>query len=237
MVKQNKDILSIIKQVRSQKRIELTEIESKRILKNIAVPIVDTKLAVTEEEAVEFSEAFSYPVVLKIASPDILHKFDAKGVATNITDSEDVIRVFKELKKNALRYNRKARIDGVTVQKLIPRGIEVIVGALNDPIFGPTVMFGMGGIWIELMKDVSFRLAPTTKDSALEMITEIKGYPLLRSYRGGEKVNLPMLADIIVKVSKLIDGYDDISEIDVNPIFARTHDAVAVDARVLLKPV
>ncbi|UCH88356.1 MAG: acetate--CoA ligase family protein [Thermoplasmata archaeon] len=235
MVRQNKKILEILDSVRSEKRFELTEIESKSILNFVSVPIIDTRLADDAEAAVRFASAFEYPVVLKIASPDILHKFDAKGVATNLTNEEEVEKSFKELLRNAKKYNAHARIWGVTVQKHIPRGIEVIVGAVRDPIFGPAVMFGMGGIWIELMKDVSFRLAPTTKESALEMISEIQGYPLLQRFRGGEHVNLEVIAEIIVKISKLISTYPEISEIDVNPIFARADDAIAVDARIVLR--
>jgi acetyl-CoA synthetase (ADP-forming) len=235
MVRKNSRILEVLAEIRSDNRFELTEIESKNILKIISVPIIDTKLAKDPGAAVKYAESFKYPVVLKIASPDILHKFDAQGVATNILNEKEVEKNFNSLIGNAKRYNAKARILGVTVQKHVPRGVEVIVGALRDPIFGPTVMFGMGGIWIELMKDVSFRLAPTTINSALEMIKEIKGYPLLKRYRGGESVNISLLADIIVKISKLISLYEEISEIDVNPIFARADDAIAVDARIGLK--
>jgi acyl-CoA synthetase (NDP forming) len=235
MVRQNKKILEIFADVRGDDRFELTEIESKAVLKQISVPIIDTALAKDETSAVKCADSFGYPVVLKIASPDILHKIDAKGVATNLKSAKEVKNNFNEIIKNARKYNSKARILGVTVQEHVPRGIEVIVGALQDQIFGPTVMFGMGGTWIEIMKDVSFRLAPTTKPSALEMITEIKGYPILEKYRGGEMANLNELSDIIVKVSKLIANYNEISEIDVNPIFARAVNSIAVDARVVLK--
>lgn len=235
MVRLNKNILDIIAEVRAEKRFELTEIESKTVLKHVSIPIIDTKLASDEETALDYAKFFGYPVVLKIASPDILHKIDAKGVATNIAGASEVRANFKEIIKRARKYDPKARILGVTVQKHIPRGIEVIVGALHDQIFGPTVMFGMGGTWIELMKDVSFRLAPTTKESALEMITEIKGFPILSRYRGGEGVNLELMADIIVKISRLIGSYDEIAEIDVNPIFARADDCIAVDGRIVLK--
>ena len=235
MTIQNKKILELLKKVSSEKRLELTEIESKSVLKHVSLPIIDTMLAADFKTAIEYSADLGYPVVLKIASPDILHKIDARGVATNIMNSKEVEVKFKEIIKNAKKYNPEAKILGVTVQKHVPRGIEVIVGALHDPIFGPVVMFGMGGTWIELMKDVAFRLAPTTRERALEMISEIKGYPLLRKYRGGEKVNLGELADIIVKVSKLINNYPQIAEIDVNPIFARSQNSVAVDARIVLK--
>jgi len=234
MTKQNKKILDILKKVSSDNRLELTEIESKTVLKHVSLPIIDTYLADDVELAIKYSQNLGYPVVLKIASSDILHKIDARGVATNIMDEDEVRIKFDEIIRNAKKYDPSARIIGVTVQRHVPRGIEVIVGALRDPIFGPVVMFGMGGTWIELMKDVSFRLAPTNRDSAIDMITEIKGYPLLKKYRGGENVNIDELSDIIVKVSRLIDNYPQISEIDVNPIFARARNSVAVDARIVL---
>lgn len=215
-------------------RFELTEIESKAVLKHISLPIIETKLAEDGNMASEYAKKLGFPVVLKIASPDILHKIDAGGVMTNITSENAVKKKFDEIISGARKYNPEARILGVTVQKHIPRGLEVIVGALSDPIFGPAVMFGMGGTWIELMKDVSFRLAPTTKYKALEMLSEIKGYPLLKRFRGGSGVNFNELADIIVRISKLISNYPEISEIDVNPIFARAKNTVAVDARIVL---
>ena len=228
-------VKNIFQMVLEKNRRELTELEAKNVLDECGIPVVRTELAATAAEAAALAGEVEYPVVLKIASPDILHKVDAGGVKTFLENSADVIHAFEEVIANAKRYDPEARILGATVQHQIPRGIEVIVGGLKDPIFGPCTMFGMGGTWVEVMNDVSFRLAPTSLDAAKEMITEIKAYPLLTRYRGSEGVDIDTIADIIVKVSNLMAEYNEISEIDVNPIFARVDGAVAVDARIVLE--
>ena len=185
-------------------KLELTEIESKELLKQIGVPIVETKLAKTREEAGKIAKNFGYPIVLKISSIDILHKSDAGGVKTFLKNSEEVEIAFDEIMKSCRKYEKNARVDGVVVQKHVKRGVEIIVGGLKDEIFGPTVMFGLGGIWIELMKDVSFRLAPVNKNIAKEMIKEIRGYPILGKFRGSTGVDINGIADVIVKISKFM---------------------------------
>ena len=228
-------VSKIFQKLSIENRRELTELEAKSVLEKYDIPVVTTKLASTMEQALELAEKLDYPLVLKIASPDILHKIDAGGVRTFIESAEDVKTAFTEIMNNAKKYDPKARILGVTVQNQIPRGVEVIVGGLKDPVFGPCVMFGMGGTWVEVMNDVSFRLAPTTFEGALEMISEIKAYPLLNRYRGSEGVDIKGIADIIVKVSNLMAENQNIAEIDVNPIFARIDSVIAVDARIVLE--
>lgn len=212
---------------------ELTELDSKEILKSIGVPIVETKLAKTKKEAGKIAEDFGYPIVLKISSIDILHKSDAGGVKTFLNNSDEVEIAFDEIMNSCIKYNDKARIDGIVVQKHVKRGVEVIVGGLKDDIFGATVMFGLGGVWIELMKDVSFRLAPVNRATAKEMIKEIRGYPILGKFRGSDGVDINGITEVIVKISELMANYE-IREIDVNPIFARSDSIIAVDARILL---
>ena len=228
-------VSKIFQKLSIENRRELTELEAKSVLEKYDIPVVTTKLASTMEQALELAEKLDYPLVLKIASPDILHKIDAGGVRTFIESAEDVKTAFTEIMNNAKKYDPKARILGVTVQDQIPRGVEVIVGGLKDPVFGPCVMYGMGGTWVEVMNDVSFRLAPTTFEGALEMISEIKAYPLLNRYRGSEGVDIKGIADIIVKVSNLMAENQNIAEIDVNPIFARIDSVIAVDARIVLE--
>ena len=228
------NVSELLESLNQVNRRELTELEAKRVLEEYDIPVVKTELANTEVEATALSKELKYPVVLKIASPDILHKVDAGGVKTLLNNSEEVIKAFNEIIKNAKNYDPNARILGVTVQHHIPRGVEVIVGGLKDPIFGPCVMFGMGGTWVEVMNDVSFRLAPTKFESAMVMITEIKAYPLLTRYRGSEGVDIKGIADIIVKISKLMHDNSLISEVDVNPVFARVDSTIAVDARIVL---
>ena len=213
---------------------ELTELDSKDLLKIYGIPIVETKLVKSAKDAGKIAEEFGYPVVLKISSVDILHKSDAGGVKTFLNNKLEVGRAYKEIMKNAKIYNSNARIDGVVVQKHVKRGVEIIVGGVKDEIFGPTVMFGLGGVWIELMKDVSFRLAPVNKKTAKDMIKEIRGYPILGKFRGSEGVDINGIAEIIVKISELMANYE-IREIDVNPIFARSDSVIAVDARIVLE--
>lgn len=220
--------------VMSEHRRELTELEAKSVLEEYNIPVVPTELATSAEGAVTLAADFGYPVVLKIASPDILHKVDAGGVKTFLEFDTDVANAYPEIIENAKAYDPDARILGVTVQHQIPRGVEIIVGGLKDPVFGPCVMFGMGGTWVEVMNDVSFRLAPTSLDSAMEMLTEIKAYPLLTRYRGSEGVDIKGIADIIVKISNLMAENEIITEIDANPIFARIDSVIAVDARIVL---
>jgi len=186
------------------------------------------------EEAVSLASKIGFPVVMKISSMDILHKSDAKGVRTGIDSEEEVARVFGEIMDAAREYDLQARIEGVTVQRQIPRGVEIIIGGTVDPIFEEVVMFGLGGIWIELMKDVSFRLAPTTVEEAMNMIHEIKGYPLLRDFRGRAGVDMEAIAGAIVRVSRIMKE-NPIAELDINPLFARSDGVICVDARIVLK--
>ena len=228
-------VQELLNNIITDNRRELTELEAKAVLEEYGVSIVRTELATTATEAEALANELGYPVVLKIASPDILHKVDAGGVKTFLEKVSDVTNAYTEIIENAKKYNPSAKLLGVTVQKQIPRGVEVIVGGLRDPIFGPCVMFGMGGTWVEVMNDVSFRLAPTSMEAAKEMMTEIKAYPLLTRYRGSEGVDIHGIADIIVKISKLMAENEIITEIDANPVFARTDSVIAVDARIVLE--
>lgn len=221
--------------VTSENRRELTEIEAKTVLEEYEIPVIKTEIANNVEDALKLANECKYPVVLKIASPDILHKVDAGGVRTFIETPETVKLAYYEILENANKYDPQARILGVTVQHQVPRGVEVIVGGLKDLVFGPCVMFGMGGTWVEVMNDVSFRLAPTTFKYAKEMISEIHAFPLLTRYRGNEGVDIDKIADVIVKVSNLMAENLNIAEIDVNPIFARVDNVIAVDARIVLE--
>jgi acetyltransferase len=225
----------LFRRVTAENRRELTEIEAKTVLEEYEIPVIRTELANNIQDAVKLADECEYPVVLKIASPDILHKVDAGGVKTFIEIPEAVEQAYNDILENAKKYDPQARILGITVQHQVPRGVEVIVGGLMDHVFGPCVMFGMGGTWVEVMNDVSFRLAPTTLKYAKEMISEIHAYPLLTRYRGNEGVDIDKVADVIVKVSNLMSENTNIAEIDVNPIFARVDNVIAVDARIVLE--
>ena len=226
---------SIFDQVKKEGRSILTEFESKKILKQAGIPVVETKLAKTQKEAVSLSQKIGFPVVLKIVSPDVIHKSDSGGVKLSLNNVTEVKKAYDEILKKVKKQYPDAVIHGVSVQKMIQPGTEVIVGTSKDPQFGPVIMFGLGGIFVELLKDVSFRVIPVEQRDAQEMIKEIKGYPLLQGYRGKEPASLSALVEIILKISKLMEENPQIKELELNPIFAYRNKAVAVDARIILE--
>ena len=223
----------IIEKAKNEGR-PLVEPEAKEILKLYGVPVPDFKVARNEEEAVKFSNEIGYPVVMKIVSPQIIHKSDAGGVKVNIKNEEEARKAFREIMENAKKYKPDADLWGVIIYRMLPLGKEVIIGMIRDPQFGPAIMFGLGGIFVEILKDVSFRVAPVTKEEALEMIKEIKAYPILAGARGEKPVDIDALADMIVKIGDMATELPEIKELDINPIFAYEDSAVAVDARMLL---
>ena len=227
---------AILNQARKEKRTQLTEIESKELLKEAGIPIVESRLAQTKTEAVSLSKKMGFPVVLKIVSPDVIHKSDSGGVKLGMSSAAQVGKAYSEILAAVKKHHPKAKIGGVSVQKMARPGVEVIIGMTKDAQFGPVLMFGLGGILVEVLKDVSFRIVPLTKRDAHEMIKEIKGYPLLEGYRGQEPADIPFLEDLMLKVSGFVDKHPEIKELDLNPIFAYKNKAVAVDARVILEP-
>ena len=226
---------SIFDQVKKEGRSILTEFESKKILKQAGIPVVETKLAKTQKEAVSLSQKMGFPVALKIASPDVIHKSDSGGVKLSVNSVAEVKKSYDEILKKVRKQYPDAVVHGVSVQKMFRPGTEVIIGTSKDPQFGPVIMFGLGGIFVELLKDVSFRVIPVERRDAQEMIKEIKGYPLLQGYRGKEPANLSALVEIILKISKLIEENPQIKELELNPVFVYQNKAVAVDARIILE--
>ena len=221
-------IEEIIARARREDRVYLLEHECKAILKSIGVPTTSFLVAKSEEEAVSMSEAIGYPVVLKILSPEIIHKSDAGGVKLNV-DRGEVRGAYNEL---VARF-QDSHVVGVSVQEMAQPGLEVIVGATRDATFGSVLMFGLGGVFVEMLKDVAFRVIPVTEDDAQEMLEEIRGYQLLRGYRG-QSADLASLRDILLKVSDLVTTYPDIKEVDLNPTFAYPDGSLVVDARMIL---
>ena len=229
---------AVIKRARADGRGVLTECESKQIFSAYNLPIATTQLASTEEEAISMAEEIGYPIVMKITSPDILHKTDAGGVVVNIKDENAARKAYQEIIANAREYNPKADIHGVVIQEMAPYGTEVIIGSINDPTFGPTVMFGLGGIFVEVLKDVTFRIAPITPDQAEKMLDEIRGAPVLAGVRGEHPRDREALAGVLSRYSQMIlDLADEISETDANPILVYAHGrgVKIVDARIVLK--
>ena len=224
----------ILNKVRSEGRAVLTEVESKELLREAGIRVTDTKLATSREEAISISRQFGFPVVLKVASPDIVHKSDAGGVKLALRTSKQVGKAYDDILRAVSQNHPQAVVQGVSVQKMARPGVEVIIGMSKDAQFGPVLMFGLGGILVEVLKDVSFRIVPLTKRDAGEMIREIKGYPLLEGYRGQEPVDVSNLEELLVKVSGFVEQNPEVKELDLNPIFAYSDGAVAVDARVIL---
>jgi len=225
----------IIARVRNEGRTWLTEIESKELLREAGINVIDTRMAKSKDEAIRLSQELGFPVVLKVVSPAILHKSDAGGVKVGIGTAKQVAKAYDDIWGAVGKKHPGAVIEGVSVQKMARPGVEVIIGMSKDIEFGPLVMFGLGGIWVEVLKDVSFRIAPLTRRDAREMIREIKGYPLLEGYRGKESVDVSNLEDYLLKVSDFVERNPAIKELDLNPIFAYSDSAVAVDARVILE--
>ena len=225
----------IIDRARSEGRTILTEIESKQLVKQAGISVSDTRLAASREEAISISKQFGFPVVLKIASPEIVHKSDVGGVKIGLRTSKQVGKAYDDIIGAIRQKYPQVMIQGVSVQKMARPGVEVIIGMSKDAQFGPTLMFGLGGILVEVLKDVSFRIVPLTKRDAREMIREIKGYPLLEGYRGQEPVDVSNLEELVVKVSDFVEQNPVVKELDLNPIFAYSNGAIAVDARIVLE--
>jgi acetyl-CoA synthetase (ADP-forming) len=228
-------VKEIIATARKENRTFLLEPESKQLMKEIGITTTDFQVAKNSKEAIKAASEIGFPIVMKILSPQIIHKTDAGGVKLNINSDKEVEKAFKEILANAKKYDSKAEIRGVLIEKMVKPSTEIIIGVTRDPTFGPAIMFGLGGIFVELLKDVSFRIAPIKREDAHEMIHEIKALPMLQGFRGGPNVKLELIVDVLMKISQLtIDFIDDILEIDLNPIFAYENKILAVDARIIL---
>lgn len=230
--------LAVIEKARQDGRDALTEIEAKQVFEAYQLPVTHSRVAKSEDEAVKLATEIGYPVVMKIVSPQILHKSDAGGVKVNIKDEAGVRTTYNTILQNAKAYKADANIHGILVQEMAPLGTEVILGSVNDATFGPTVMFGLGGIFVEVLKDVTFRVAPFSKKQALEMMAEIKGAPILRGVRGELPRDMDALADAICRYAHMVlDLADEVSESDANPVlvYENGKGLKVVDARIILK--
>ena len=219
------------------RREDVAEYAAKQVLAHYGIGITKEELATSREHAVALAQRIGYPVALKVQSPDISHKTEAKAVRLGLASEADVAAAYDEILRNAQAYKSGARIEGVLVQEMVSGGIEAILGVTNDKLFGPAVMFGLGGIFAEVLKDVAFRIAPVTRSSALDMIAEIKGYAVLTGARGAAHADIDALADAIVRLSALaVDLKDHVAELDINPlfVFAKGKGVKAGDA--LIKP-
>ncbi len=228
------EAVEIIRKAREDGRRALLENEAKSILALHQAPVPVECVAATADEAVEIAKKSKNGVVLKIVSPDILHKSDAGGVKVNLKTEEEIRNAFSDIIANARVYKKNADIRGCLVSPMADRGVEVIIGTKVDDQFGPVIMFGLGGILVEVVKDVSFRVLPIAKNAAKEMISEIKSAPILDGVRGEAPVDKKPIIELLVKVSEIIEAYPEIQEMDLNPVIAR-HDGISiVDARIIL---
>jgi acyl-CoA synthetase (NDP forming) len=228
-------ISEIFNKVKKEGRKFLLEPEAKTVCAEYGIPVTDFKVAKNGTEAVKFAQKIGYPVVLKIVSPDIIHKSDVGGVVVNLKDANDVQSAYKQIMNNVKKHQPNAKIVGVLVQEMAPQSTEVIVGATKDPQFGPTLMFGLGGIFVEILKDVTFRIAPVTEDEAREMITAVKAYPLLKGYRNTPPADIEAIVKILLNTSRLVMEHQEIKELDLNPIMVYEKGAKTVDARIILE--
>ncbi|NMC80521.1 MAG: CoA-binding protein [Chloroflexi bacterium] len=236
--KNRQEALKIIAAARSEGRDALTEVEAKKVFALYDLPVTQTYLAKSEQEAVDLANKVGYPVVMKIVSPDILHKSDAGGVKVNIKDDQSAREAFKTIMANAAAYKADANIHGIAIQEMAPWGTEVILGSINDPTFGPTMMFGLGGIFVEVLKDVTFRVTPVSMQQSQQMLSEIRAAPILAGVRGEAPRDREALAKVICSYSTMIlDLADEISESDANPVlvYEEGRGVKVVDARIILK--
>jgi len=222
-------------QARKEGRNYLLEPEAKIVCMEYGIPVTRFKVALTQDETVKFADQIGYPIVLKIVSPDILHKFDVGGVMLNLQNSAEIKDAYNKILENVKRHKPDAKIVGVLVQEMAPTATEVIVGSTKDPQFGPALMFGLGGIFVEILKDVTFRIAPITESDAKEMITEVKAYPILKGYRGQPPADIDAIVKILLNTSRLIMDHMEIKELDLNPIMVYEKGAKTVDARIILE--
>lgn len=224
----------VINKALGERRKKLLEHESMVILESFGIPVAPYAFIKDESEA-QAADSIGYPLVAKVVSPDIVHKSDVGGVVLGLNSWRDVEDAIRRIKQSVRERAGGARIEGFLLQRMMPKGgIEVIVGGIRDPVFDAVIMFGLGGVFVEVFKDVSFRVAPVSPSEAEEMIAEIKSFKILRGYRGAPPVSIESLADIIVRASCLMTELKEISEMDINPVIAYPYKAYAVDARFLL---
>jgi acyl-CoA synthetase (NDP forming) len=225
----------IVEAARRAGRTLLSEVESKQLLEEAGIPVVTTRLATSREEAVRIAEEIGLPAVLKVLSPDVTHKSDVGGVKVGLETADQVRSAYDSIMSSTSAAAPTASIEGVSVQSMAEPGVEVIVGATRDPQFGHVVMFGLGGVLVEMLRDVSMRLVPVEQRDARAMIREIKGLPLLQGYRQYPPCDLDSLEEVILGLSRFLEEHPEVRELDLNPVLCYPKGLVAVDARVVLE--
>ena len=227
-------VRNVLDKVKAEGRQALTAPEGKLVCDVYGIKVPQEGVAGNAEEAAKLASGMGFPVVMKIVSPDILHKTEAGGVIVGVKSAEEAQAAYDKIIANAKAYKADAKITGVQVQQMLTGGQEVIIGAVTDGSFGKLVAFGLGGVLVEVLKDITFRLAPATRDDALSMLDGIQAAEMLKGVRGGDPVDREALADMIVRVSQLVNDYPEISELDLNPVFATKDGAIAADVRIVV---
>ena len=225
----------IVEGALQQGRTLLTETESKQVLQDLGIATTLGQLATSEDDAARIAADIGFPVVLKISSEEITHKSDIGGVQLHLQNAAEVRRAYQTILRNAAEQAPEARVEGVAVQPMAKPGVEVIIGMSKDASFGPVLMFGLGGVLVEILKDVAFRIVPLSRRDAEEILRDIKGFPLLQGYRGAPAADLNALTNILLTLSDFVAQTPAIKEIDLNPIYAYDDGALAVDARLILE--
>ena len=219
---------------RAEGRTLLSEAEAKELLAAAGVPVTETRVATSAEEAAALAEEFGYPVVLKIVSPDIAHKSDVGGVALGFEDADAVREGYESMLARVEDAAPGAALSGISVQRQAESGTEVIIGATTDPQFGSVMMFGLGGVFVEVLKDVAFRIVPLEERDARQMVRDIEGFAILEGVRGQAPADVEALERIILQVSDFVAAHPEVEELDLNPVLAYADGAIAVDARIVL---
>src|SRR5215207_6960936 len=227
-------VRKVLDKAKVEGRTSLTAPEGKLVCDAYGIPVPKEGVANSAQDAAKLADGMGFPVVLKIVSPDILHKTEAGGVLVGLKSADEVSKGYDTILANAKKYKADAKIDGVQVQQMLKGGTEVIVGSITDGSFGKLVAFGLGGVLVEVVKDITFRLAPATRDEAMSMLDGIQAAEMLKGVRGGEAVSREALADVIVKVSQLVSDFPEITELDLTPVFATAKDAIAADVRIVV---
>lgn len=226
--------VKIFETVRNEGRKVLSVYESKKVLELEGFPVNKFELASSKEEAIQIAQKLSFPLVAKIVSPQIVHKTDIAGVIVGLRDLDEVGEVYDQITAAAHDKAKDAKIDGILLEEMVKDGTEIIIGSTIDPVFGRIIMFGLGGVFVEVLEDVSFRLVPLTRYDAKEMIAEIKAAKVLDGFRGRPPADKEAIEDLILKTAEFVTKYDKITEFDMNPVFALKKGVTIVDARIVL---
>ena len=224
----------VIAAARAADRTLLSEVEAKALLAEAGINVTETRLATSIDEAAAHASELGYPVALKVVSDKITHKTDVGGVELGVADEAELRAACQRIHERVTAAVPDAEAQGVSVQPMAEPGAEVILGITQDQQFGPVLMFGLGGVFVEVLKDVAFRIVPLEPRDASEMVREIQGFPVLEGFRGTPAANLEAIESMLLQLSEFAEANPDVAELDLNPVFARPDGAIAVDARILL---